>query len=215
MSNTACSKQTTLLPLPSLHLLPEELSSGTLWEWEVPWAFAALSVRSCHHPQPSLAQAKLLLVLSCLRSGAASCECSAAPRMSECCLHSSWFSEEPKVLYKSSVSISPTWQTGTTEAQRSSVICPSSQGAKDRVKDPSFLFSSLISEPGISIRSAAHHWKAEERPFWFLMGRPKRGWRRKLKLCSKQDNVILPFLSILTFMERTACLLHSSRSVRA
>lgn len=173
---------------------------------------------SCHHPQPSLAQAKLVLVLSCLRSVVTSREWSAPPRMSWCCsqrLHGSWFSEEPKMLYKSAVSISPAGQTGTTEAQRSWVTCPSLQGVKDRAKDPSFPSSSLISDPEISICSAVYYWKAEERSFWFLMERPKRGWRRKLKLGLKQDNMILPFLSILTFMERTACLLHWSRSVRA
>lgn len=37
---------------------------------------------------------------------------------SNICMHSSWFSEEPKMLYKSSVCISPMRQTGATEARR-------------------------------------------------------------------------------------------------
>lgn len=119
------------------------------------------------------------------------------------------------MLYKSTVSINPIWQKETTEAQRSWVTCPSLQGVKDKAEDPPFPFSSFISEPGISLHSAAYCWKAEERSPWFLMERPKSGWRRKLKLGSKQGNMMLPFLSILTFMERTVCLLHWRRSGRA
>lgn len=70
----------------ALCLLHKELSSGTLWEWGIPLALAALLVCSCHHPQPSLPQAKLVLVLSCLRSVVTSCECSAPPGMSWGCL---------------------------------------------------------------------------------------------------------------------------------